>query len=361
MTNHPEVINDPQLDFFKSFLVDTMGATKNVTTVTANNISNDQQPEQLTHRSTSTSTAHEEIRPRRTPLIEEVSPLVSTGSAAPRDGDAIGLKERCRTTTTTQTTNVNRGNKVEEKQPPSTEAAEAREDVLDAKYLDEMGDVAILSQQQMDEFRSKLTVCKSKAQQALSSKEYRRAAILYGMCIHYAQGKSSILFIKRAECLIQLEKYMSARRDCTRALELNSDATKAYLLRAKANVKLNQLDSVHRDLIYVEPSEFPAGEYDEVKQEYERKREEQRRKHVATEINAKLKFNGVTADQMPAWMTPQLFEKVAKDQELLQAFQTPRLMTAIQDIASNPNAFLKYKNDPQVLQLFVKFSKVMSS
>ena len=231
------------------------------------------------------------------------------------------------------------------------------EELLDAKYMDDMGDSAFLTKNQINEFKEKLITRKDEASRYLSNRDFRKAAILFGMCIHYSQGKSSILFIKRAECLIEMNKYMSARRDCNRALELNPDATRAHLLRAKANIRLNNIEDVHRDLIYVEASDFPT-EYEQVKKEYEEKREEERKKKVAAEINTKLKFQG--ADQMPSWMTPQLFEKVAKDEELLKAFQTPRLMTAIQEIASNPNAFIKYKNDPQVLQLFMKFSKIMS-
>jgi hypothetical protein len=235
---------------------------------------------------------------------------------------------------------------------PQQQQQSPEEQDLSDRYLDDMGES---SPPVTQESKQKALEYKEKATKALaSSSDYKKAAKLYGYAICCTNGKSSILFIKRAECLIYMNKPMSARRDCTRAIDLNSDAGKAYLLRAKANIMLNNIEDVHRDLIYVDESQFPT-EYDDVKKLYEEKKSIQQ-----SQQSQQQQQQSISSSNMPSWMTPQLFEKVAQDSELVKALQTPKLMNAIQEIATNPNAFLKYKDDPQVITLFMKFSKVMS-
>ncbi|CAK4716520.1 hypothetical protein LEN26_012147 [Aphanomyces euteiches] len=74
------------------------------------------------------------------------------------------------------------------------------------------------------------------------------------------------------------------------------------------------------------------------------------------------------------WMTPDLFEKLAKDPKLSQgaqvlfecdihvvvALQNPRFTAAIQEMSTNPTAaMLKYQNDPDVGVMFKDFMNFM--
>jgi len=50
---------------------------------------------------------------------------------------------------------------------------------------------------------------------------------------------------------------------------------------------------------------------------------------------------------------------VSQDEELMRGFQNPRLVNAINEIAVNPSAFLKYNNDPEVVRMFKKFTEII--
>ena len=50
---------------------------------------------------------------------------------------------------------------------------------------------------------------------------------------------------------------------------------------------------------------------------------------------------------------------VAQDEVLMRGFQNPRLVNAINEIAMNPQSFLKYNNDPEVIIMFKKFTEII--
>ncbi|XP_075263523.1 uncharacterized protein LOC142355154 [Convolutriloba macropyga] len=58
-------------------------------------------------------------------------------------------------------------------------------------------------------------------------------------------------------------------------------------------------------------------------------------------------------------MSPQeVVSKILADPELAQAFQNPKVQSAIMELSSNPMAISKYQNDPEVMGLMTKLSTV---
>jgi len=52
-------------------------------------------------------------------------------------------------------------------------------------------------------------------------------------------------------------------------------------------------------------------------------------------------------------------DKLLQDPELLAALSNPKVMTALQELMSNPASFAKYQNDPEVMSVMEKVMKKM--
>ena len=56
-------------------------------------------------------------------------------------------------------------------------------------------------------------------------------------------------------------------------------------------------------------------------------------------------------------MTPQdAISKLMGDPELAMAFQNPKIQQAVMDCSSNPNNIMKYQNDPEIMNVFMKLA-----
>nr|CAG4709506.1 unnamed protein product [Naegleria fowleri] len=64
---------------------------------------------------------------------------------------------------------------------------------------------------------------------------------------------------------------------------------------------------------------------------------------------------------IPNFVNPQVMKLVAQDETLMRGFQNPRIVNAINEIAVNPNAFMKYNNDPEVVTMFKKFTQIITN
>jgi tetratricopeptide (TPR) repeat protein len=203
------------------------------------------------------------------------------------------------------------------------------DDKLENKYLDEMGDgTNQTSEEKAQEFRS-LGI------KAMEEKDYKRAAIRYGQAIHASGGKSSLLFIRRAEAMYAMDKSLSARRDCDHAIKLNPDAGKAYLIRGLVNKKLRKFTEAKKDLLQAMSIDASSEAQEALKQlenEMESKPSEAIPMTNRSQPNMPSKALSQSS-QYVGWMTPQIFDKVAKDSELMQAFSNPKIMNAIQEVS----------------------------
>lgn len=58
---------------------------------------------------------------------------------------------------------------------------------------------------------------------------------------------SALLYSRRAQLLLQLDRPRAAANDCTAALAINPDSAKAFKIRARAYLKLEKLEEAHLD------------------------------------------------------------------------------------------------------------------
>jgi len=58
---------------------------------------------------------------------------------------------------------------------------------------------------------------------------------------------SALLYSRRAQLLMQLDRPKAAANDCTAALAINPDSAKAFKIRARANQKLENWEEAHSD------------------------------------------------------------------------------------------------------------------
>ena len=77
-------------------------------------------------------------------------------------------------------------------------------------------------------------VKRSEAQSKLSEGAFEEGISLFTQAIEN-NPQSAILYAKRAQCYIKLQKPNAAIRDCDRALELNENSQQALKWRGKAN------------------------------------------------------------------------------------------------------------------------------
>lgn len=183
-------------------------------------------------------------------------------------------------------------------------------------------------------------------------------------------GKSELFFIKRAESLLELKKPLSARRDCDIAIRLNPGASKAFRLRGRAFFQLGKPEEAIRDLDKAEQlNPTPEGTRELKKAQAllkeTNKKNEKKQSSSTTEPRQrktiqKSKSTSSSSSNIPSWLTPQLFQAVAQDPDMVRAFQNERIMTAITEIAKDARAFIKYQQDPEVLTAFMKFSRLIS-
>ena len=69
-----------------------------------------------------------------------------------------------------------------------------------------------------------------------------------------------------------------------------------------------------------------------------------------------LKNLGIQSGQAPEWMQPSesLLSKVAADEALMKAAANPRFNKVLDEVAKDPKAFEKYKDDKEIVTLFSK-------
>ncbi|KAK3921676.1 Hsc70-interacting protein [Frankliniella fusca] len=142
-------------------------------------------------------------------------------------------------------------NKSEPEPEPEVESEESdveldNEGVIEPDALD---DVAIpdpekeVSEENEEKSREKA----SEANQALQSGELENAIKLYTEAISLNPGKA-ILFAKRGQAYLKLQKPNACIRDCSQALKLNPDSAQAYKFKGRAHRLLGQWEEAAKDL-----------------------------------------------------------------------------------------------------------------
>ena len=141
---------------------------------------------------------------------------------------SISLKDKvlaCRLSSINSTIEIEDS---EEEEPPFPEMAPENVEELDDNALEKQQELKAASaelaeEQNFEQAMNKLT-----------------EAIVIGCA-------SALMYGRRAELLMRLNRPRAALRDCGRALELNPDSGKAYKTRGRANAKLKRWTAAHSD------------------------------------------------------------------------------------------------------------------
>ncbi|KAF5292604.1 hypothetical protein FQA39_LY13937 [Lamprigera yunnana] len=190
---------------------------------------------------------------------------------------------------------------------------------------------------------------------------------------------SAVLFVKRGQSYLKLNKPNACIKDCTRALELNPDSATGYKYRGRAHRLVAEWEEAAKDLRQACIIDFDEDIDDWLKEvtpnaqkivqhklKQERKRVEKEQKERAERIHKAKEAHAKSAAEQqqhgnvgdaggPAGVGD--FSKLLQDPELLEAVQDPEIASAVQDIITNPANFMKYQSNPKVMAFINKLSQ----
>ncbi|XP_018348769.1 PREDICTED: putative protein FAM10A4 isoform X2 [Trachymyrmex septentrionalis] len=222
---------------------------------------------------------------------------------------------------------------------------------------------------------------RSEAVSAFVEKDYETAIQFYTEAI-VLNPQAALLYAKRGQVFLILDKPNACIRDCNRAIELNPDSAAAYKFRGRAYHLLGMFEEAANDLRLACKLDFDeqadewlrettpnARKIEEHKRKKERKaqekleRERQERLQKAREA-AKAREENTRTSQTDAGNTSPGagdFFKFLKDPELIQAFEDPEMAEAFREISTNPTSILKYQNNPKIMALINKMASKYGS
>jgi suppressor of tumorigenicity protein 13 len=191
---------------------------------------------------------------------------------------------------------------------------------------------------------------KSEAAEAVETGDRTRAIALYTE-IFAKGGVSAMTLTKRADLLLKQSRPLAAIADCDFALELNPSSGKAYRIRGLAYRQLENFEAAHFDL-----AKAQSIDYDE--------ETEQVKKFVDAEWNeikpAPRQPAAVPSRQpAPTAGMPPGMGDLFSDPDLAAAMTNPRMMTALQQMMTNPAAIFEYQNDPEIGPILMKLMSKM--
>ncbi|XP_052120532.1 putative protein FAM10A4, partial [Frankliniella occidentalis] len=282
--------------------------------------------------------------------------------------------------------------KVEPEPQPEPEAESEESDVeLDNEGViepDTLDDTAFpnaekeVSEEDIDKSSEKAT----EAVQAFQSGEFENAIKLYSESISLNPGKA-ILYAKRGQAYLKLQKPNACIRDCSQALKLNPDSAQAYKFKGRAHRLLGQWEEAAKDLRSAAKIDFDdqvdewlrevtpnARKLEEHRRKQERKkadkelRERQERAKRVREAQEKARQEAQQQQPVPdddddVGGMPGMddFYKLFNDPEIMDAFKDPEVAAAFKDISTNPANMLKYQSNPKIAAIISKLTSKYAS
>uniref|UniRef100_A0A1L8DMC5 Putative hsp70-interacting protein hip/transient component of progesterone receptor complex n=1 Tax=Nyssomyia neivai TaxID=330878 RepID=A0A1L8DMC5_9DIPT len=260
--------------------------------------------------------------------------------------------------------------------PPAEEESEPESDVEidregcvepDRDEPQEMGDAA---KEPTDEDVDKAGDCRSQAAAAYSEQKYDEAIDLYTQAILLNPG-NALFYAKRGQAFLKLVKPNACIRDCDRALQLNCDSAAAYKFRGRANRLLGNWEDAARDLRqackidYDEEADDWLREVTPNAKKLEQHRIKQERKKAEKELQARQERvrKAQEANRRAAEENRNRNDDGDgypggganfADSDIFSAFKDPEVAAALQDIMSNPANIVKYQNNPKIVALLEK-------
>ncbi|VVD04624.1 putative protein FAM10A4 [Leptidea sinapis] len=260
------------------------------------------------------------------------------------------------------------------------------EGVMEGDPTEAVQDMGDLSKEVTDVDRDNSDEKRSAAMRAFSEQKYEDAITLYTEAIKL-NPQSALLFAKRGQVFLKLNKLYACIKDCSHALELNCDSAAAYKFRGRAYRLLGKFEEASHDLcesLKIDYDDQTNEWLNEVKPNAEKLRQHRlsvQRKKEEKEHSEKLqsarkaqearaqaareqsqandstpKFTG----GFPAGMSinPQDFiNLMAEHPDLINTIADPEVSRAFMDVSQNPENFVKYENNPKVMAVVDLFRK----
>jgi len=230
-----------------------------------------------------------------------------------------------------------------------------------------------MSDEEMEKFDEK----RSEAMSTFSEGEWEKAIELFNEAIHL-NPNSAAMFAKRGAAYLKLQKPNACVRDCTRAIELNPDNAGAYKFRGRAHRLLGNFSNSAKDLATtckidfdeqadewlkeVQPNAKKLAEHQRKKERKEAeklladKKERIKKAKEAREAAAKHAAENPQDDDMGGGDPMGGLGGLLNDPEMMAAFSDPEVAAAFKDISSNPANIMKYQNNPKVMALVNKMA-----
>lgn len=222
----------------------------------------------------------------------------------------------------------------------------------------QMGDVSIVPKKREI---AKSQTKRSEAVSAFVEKDYNKAIQLYTDAI-MLNPQAAVLYAKRGQVFLLLNKPNACIRDCDRALQLNPDSAAAYKFRGRAYHLLGKFEEAATDLRLACKFDFDeqadewlrevtpnAKKIEEHKRKYERRQQEKTEREKQEKIKKageSRKNEGATDGSDSATRSGQF--QFQRDHDVPKTFQVPK---AFADISQDPRNILKYQNDPEVMMV----------
>jgi len=242
---------------------------------------------------------------------------------------------------------------------------------------------------------------RSEAQQKVGEQHFDEAIKLFTEAIQN-NPQLAILYAKRAQCYIKLQKPNAAIRDCNRALDLNENSQQALKWRGKAFRMLGNWEAAYKDFCKAQLSDFDddvqqwikeveanAKKLSEHKRKYERKREEKeleskreriKKAQAAYEKARKEEQERRSKDDHHSGEFPGFpgaggphgagpmgggpggmggmggLGAFMNDPEIMTALQDEDVQKAFSEISTNPSKIADYQNNPKVRKIMEKIA-----
>lgn len=267
---------------------------------------------------------------------------------------------------------------VEVESEPESELEFDMEGCIEPDEIDPNQSLAEPDKEISEEDADKADELRRQAQLQFSEGNFDKALELYVEAIKI-NPSSALLFAKRGQVYLKLNKPNACIKDCTQALELNPDSAAAYKFRGRAYRLIAEWEKAAQDLRTACKIDFDEQTDEWLKEvtpnavkieqhnlKKERKKADKEEKERLERIRKAKEAHAKAAKAETEEHTEATgggpggmgnFYKLFQDPEVMAAFKDPEVAAAFQDISQDPANFIKYQNNPKIRSMLEKLSK----
>lgn len=251
---------------------------------------------------------------------------------------------------------------------------------IEPDELDPNQSIAVPDMEVSDEDMDKADEKRREAQTQFSEGNFEKAIELYKEAIEINPAHA-LLFAKRGQAYLKLNKPNACIKDCTQALELNPDSAAAYKFRGRAYRLIAEFEKAAHDLRTACKIDFDeqtdewlkevtpnASKIEQHNLKIERKKADKEETDRMERIRKAKEAHAKAAKGEPQEPTGPSgggggasgmgdLYNLLQDPEVMAAVRDPEMAAAFQDISMNPANFIKYQSNPKIKAMLEKLSK----